>query len=218
MRPESDGTNARVRGRRREHKVRLLAAVAGVLTTLFVISCATVHRTAMAPPQIPGATFTGSETCAQCHENITRGFPTATHARLKATGDNAKNVGCESCHGPASIHNQSGGAHGTIINPRKSPETCFQCHLDKRAEFSLPYTHPVFDGPQARPVSAGGKISCGDCHDPHKGPAIIGSGTALSTEQETCGKCHVAQRGPFVFEHEAVREGCTTCPNPHGQA
>jgi len=24
------------------------------------------------------------------------------------------------------------------------------------------------------------------------------------------------QLGPFVFEHEAVREGCTTCHNPHG--
>ena len=24
------------------------------------------------------------------------------------------------------------------------------------------------------------------------------------------------QFGPFVFEHEAVREGCTTCHNPHG--
>ncbi|HYV30285.1 MAG TPA: cytochrome c3 family protein, partial [Candidatus Binatia bacterium] len=76
--------------------------------------------------------------------------------------------------------------------------------------------HPVLTGPQTRPVSAGGRVSCADCHNPHKGQAIIGGGTALSTEQETCGKCHVAQRGPFVFEHEAVREGCTTCHQPHG--
>jgi predicted CXXCH cytochrome family protein len=39
---------------------------------------------------------------------------------------------------------------------------------------------------------------------------------ALAGENEGCVKCHAAQRGPHVFEHEAVREGCTTCHNPHG--
>ncbi|MBI5775624.1 MAG: hypothetical protein HZA89_18040 [Verrucomicrobia bacterium] len=160
----------------------------------------------MAPPSVPGATFAGSESCAQCHETITRDFNTATHARLKAEGPHAANIGCESCHGPASVHNQSGGARGTIINPRKSPETCFQCHLETSSRFQLASHHPVVEG----------KVSCGDCHNPHKGRAIIGGGTALSVEQDTCGKCHVAQRGPFVFEHEALREGCTTCHQPHG--
>jgi len=31
-----------------------------------------------------------------------------------------------------------------------------------------------------------------------------------------CARCHQAQQGPFVFEHEALREGCTTCHDPHG--
>jgi predicted CXXCH cytochrome family protein len=170
-----------------------------------LISCTTT-RVAFAPPTIAGAEFTGSESCAECHAEIARGFVTASHARLKAPGAHAVNVGCESCHGPGSIHQQSGGARGTIINMRKSPETCFQCHLEIAGRFRLPSHHPVMEG----------KMSCGDCHNPHKGDVIIGSGTALSTEQDTCGKCHVAQRGPFVFEHEAVREGCTTCHQPHG--
>ncbi|MGH8094402.1 MAG: multiheme c-type cytochrome, partial [Chthoniobacterales bacterium] len=84
----------------------------------------------MAPPSIPGAEFVGSEECATCHAEIVRDFRTATHARLKAPGDNAKNMGCESCHGPGSLHVQSGGAAHTIINPRRSPDTCFQCHLE----------------------------------------------------------------------------------------
>jgi predicted CXXCH cytochrome family protein len=187
----------------------------GIVLAILLLSCAT-NRTLFAPPEVPGAHYAGSETCAQCHQEIARTFPTATHARMKAPGESAKNVGCESCHGPASIHNESGGAHGTIINPRKSPETCFQCHLDKRGEFSLPYSHPVLEGAHGRPLGGQAKVSCGDCHNPHKGQAVIGGGTALSTEQETCGKCHIAQRGPFVFEHEAVREGCTTCHKPHG--
>ena len=185
-----------------------LAILGSLLAASILASCVSVTRVVMAPPSIPGATFVGSETCSQCHENITKGFHTATHARLKAPGQNAADVGCESCHGAGSLHNESGGGHHTIINPGKSPETCFQCHLDKRGEFNLPHHHPVLEG----------KISCADCHNPHKGGAVIGSGTALATEFDTCGRCHTAQRGPFVFEHEAVREGCTTCHAIHGSA
>jgi len=173
----------------------------GLVLAVVAISCATGTQTVVVPPQIPGAEFVGSKSCEECHANTVRDFHTATHAGLKALGENAKDIGCESCHGAGSVHNQSGGAAHTIINPRKSPEVCFQCHLDKRGQFNLPYHHPVLEG----------KISCGDCHDPHKGPAIRGGGTALLTEHQTCGQCHTAQAGPFVFEHEAVREGCTTC-------
>ena len=184
------------------------ATAAAALGFIFVISCATTERKrrAFAPPQIPGADFVGSASCAECHAEIVRDFKTATHARLKAEGPNAKNVGCESCHGAGSIHNSSGGAHHSIINPKKSADVCFECHMDKRAQFNLPHAHPVMDG----------KMSCSSCHDPHKGPAVRGGGTSLATEHDTCGQCHTAQRGPFVFEHEAVREGCTTCHDPHG--
>jgi predicted CXXCH cytochrome family protein len=188
------------------HPRRIFLFLIGTWAGAGVISCTSINRTEVAPPQIPGATYVGSESCAQCHQEIYRDFKTATHYHLKAPGDNAKNIGCESCHGPGSLHNQSGGAPNTIINPRKSPETCFQCHLDKQAEFNLPSHHPVVEG----------KVSCGDCHDPHKGSMIMGGGTELMSPNETCAKCHTRQFGPFVFEHEAMREGCTMCHNPHG--
>lgn len=173
---------------------------------LVLLSCSTFTGTIVIPPSIAGATFVGSEACAQCHGDITRDFPTATHARLKAEGQNALNIGCESCHGPGSKHVESGGAANTIINPHKSPETCYQCHLEVRTRFNLPFHHPVPEG----------KVSCSDCHDPHKGLAIKGGGTQLASQNDTCFQCHTAQKGPFVFEHEAVREGCVTCHEPHG--
>jgi predicted CXXCH cytochrome family protein len=183
-----------------------LSVLFGILALAVLVSCGTVHNSIVAPPQIAGATFMGSKSCEECHSTITRDFKSATHAGLKAAGTNAKDVGCESCHGAGSIHNQSGGSAHTIINPKKSPDVCFQCHLDKRGQFNLPHHHPVLEG----------KISCADCHDPHKGPAVRGGGTALLTEHQTCAQCHTAQGGPFVFEHEAVREGCTTCHEVHG--
>jgi predicted CXXCH cytochrome family protein len=203
MKTQSPQDPSKTRSKRSSYFLILLGSIAVVI---FAISCETINHIVIAPPQIPGATFIGAQECATCHEDIAKSFKTATHSRLQAKTDNAEAMGCEGCHGAGSIHAESGGKKGTIVNPRKSPETCFQCHLDKRGEFNLPHHHPVLEG----------KVSCGDCHDPHKGPAIKGGSTSIASENETCFKCHTAQKGPFIFEHEALREGCTVCHAVHG--
>jgi len=175
----------------------------GASLAVILISCSST-RTLVAPPSVAGAEFVGSESCETCHDAITREFHTATHARL--TGDGEKEIGCESCHGPGSLHVESGGNIRKIVNPGKKPETCFQCHQDVRAQFSLPHHHPVVEG----------KMSCSACHDPHKGSAMKGGGTDIMGVNDTCFQCHSVQRGPYVFEHEALRQGCNTCHQPHG--
>lgn len=182
----------------------LVAALIGVAG--FTISCGTLSRTVVAPPGIPGATFVGSAACADCHEDIVKDFKFATHANLQARGSNATEAGCESCHGPGSLHNEAGGGKDNIINPKQDPATCYGCHLDVRAAFSTPYHHPVPEG----------RLTCGKCHDPHKGPAQRGGGTSMLSQNEACLECHSGQHGPYVFEHEAMRDGCTTCHQPHG--
>jgi DmsE family decaheme c-type cytochrome len=89
---------------------------------------------------------------------------------------------------------------------RATETVCYQCHADVRGQFSLPSHHPVPEG----------RLSCTQCHSPHKGSIHAGGGTALLSENDACIRCHSAQRGPFVFEHEALREGCTVCHAPHG--
>jgi predicted CXXCH cytochrome family protein len=173
---------------------------------LLLISCVSVNRTVLAPPFVAGATFAGTKECSQCHEEQTTHFGSATHAKLAFADGKVGSTGCEACHGPGSIHVKAGGGKGTIVNPQKSPEACFQCHLDKRGEFSLTNSHNVM----------GGQMSCSDCHDPHEGNVIKGTAASLDAANETCTKCHTAQKGPFVFPHNAMKEGCIACHAPHG--
>jgi predicted CXXCH cytochrome family protein len=176
--------------------------------TCFLISCSTISTTVVAPLEIPNAHFVGNKACADCHADIVRKFPMSPHARLHF--ENAAmpgQSGCESCHGPGSEHIRTGGSAQLIINPGKNPESCFQCHLDVHAEFNLPQHHPLIEG----------HMNCTDCHDPHGGDIFKpAGGLAMATQNQSCAQCHQAQTRPFVFEHEALREGCTVCHSPHG--
>ena len=205
---------------------RVLLLSAGAMALLVVaISCRSVNRSVVLLPDVPGAKYIGSKECEQCHDKLYKDFATADHARLIAEGPNALSAGCESCHGPCSLHSESGGEvkppfsfaagrprEGSFgarlsVEPRRSKETvCFTCHADVRGQFNLPSHHPVPEG----------RMSCTDCHPPHQGQAFRGGGMALLSENESCFRCHAKERGPYVFEHEASREGCTVCHAPHG--
>ena len=188
-------------------RAALVASLA--IWAALTVSCTLTDRTILVPPFIAGATIVGSGACAKCHSNITSGFHDATHARLMLKDDAGavKNVSCESCHGPGSLHIKA-GTRATILNPKISPETCLQCHTNARAEFSLPHTHPVLAG----------KIACTSCHEPHTGEALAqgGARSLVTASTAVCAKCHPAQTGHFIFPHEVMREGCVSCHSPHG--
>ncbi len=173
---------------------------------LLLVSCISVNRTMLSPPQIPGASFVGNKACTECHEEHTAGFGSATHAKVALADPKLGSTGCEACHGAGSLHVKAGGSRDTIVNPQRNPDSCFQCHLEKRGEFSLPYAHAVSTG----------QMSCSDCHDLHTGNAIKGTGASLHSQNESCTSCHTAQQGPFIFKHNAMKEGCISCHNPHG--
>jgi len=211
-----------------EHLSRLKWSllVFGALVLLgAVVSCRTVNRSVVVLPEVPGAKYIGSKECEQCHDKIYKDFVTADHARLISAGPNALGAGCESCHGPGSLHSDSGGetkppfsfaagrpehsgfgAQTFTENARSTENACLRCHTNVRGQFNQPSHHPVPEG----------RLSCTECHPPHKGTAFKGGGTRMLSGSDNCIQCHPAQRGPFVFEHEALREGCTVCHNSHG--
>jgi len=202
----------------------LLVVVVGSLV-FAASSCRTVDRVTVMLPNVPGANYIGSKECEQCHEQLYRDFQTADHSLLTMGGPNTLNAGCESCHGPASLHSDSGGetkppysfaagrpaannygAQLSTPTPRATETVCYTCHAEVRGQFGLPSHHPVPEG----------KMTCTVCHSPHKGHINRNGSTALRAQDETCLQCHPVQRGPFVFEHEAMHEGCTTCHGAHG--
>jgi predicted CXXCH cytochrome family protein len=186
-----------------------MGALVGIgLGGVLVVSCSSVGPMAPPPLEIPGATFVGDAACYDCHTNICRQFAGSPHGRIDRAGlKMAGASGCESCHGPGSRHIAAGGDPRFIINPGKDPAACFRCHVEVQAEFQLPVHHPVLEG----------RMSCGQCHDPH-GRDILrpAGGLAMARPNQTCAQCHRAQTRPFVFEHPALREGCTVCHTPHG--
>jgi DmsE family decaheme c-type cytochrome len=130
--------------------------------------------------------------CLGCHERGER-------TNWQGSVHEERNLACTECH---TIMRAVSAQHQ--LKTAFEPDTCFQCHKDRRAQMFRSAHMPLREG----------KVVCSDCHNPH------GSITeALLREvsvNDNCYKCHAEKRGPFLFEHTPVRENCVSCHNPHG--
>jgi len=130
--------------------------------------------------------------CLGCHE---RGDRTYWNGSIHET----RAIACTDCHAVMRPISRK-----AALKTQWEPETCFQCHKDRRAQILRSSHMPVREG----------KVICSNCHNPH------GSATeALLRENsinDNCYKCHAEKRGPFLFEHAPVRENCLSCHDPHG--
>ena len=181
---------------------------------IFIGACEMFKYTpvVMTPLSIPGAEYVGAESCAaeDCHPKESKYFKLTDHASvaINITEEDAEAgqvEACEACHGPGSLHLEEPTDKSKII--RANAETaCYSCHLDVKGKVMLQHHHPVPEG----------RMFCYDCHDMHGSDVRATGGSMLLGQDEKCFKCHKEQKGPFVFEHEAMREGCAVCHTPHG--
>ena len=130
--------------------------------------------------------------CLGCHERGERAY-------WEGSVHQVRGLACTNCHTimrAVSAQNQ--------LKTAFQPDTCFQCHKDRRAQMFRSSHMPMREG----------KIVCADCHNPH------GSTTEALLRQDSindnCYTCHAEKRGPFLFEHAPVRENCLNCHDPHG--
>jgi DmsE family decaheme c-type cytochrome len=137
-----------------------------------------------------------SDRCLTCHAGGTEHMNSinSVHAQNR--------VSCIDCHSPHHAETKE------YLLVKSQPELCYSCHLQKKAEFAMPFHHRVDEG----------LIQCSDCHNPH-GTVRPKQVRTSATQDAVCFKCHVDKQGPFVFEHEPVKiEGCSSCHIPHGGA
>jgi DmsE family decaheme c-type cytochrome len=166
------------------------------------------------------ATYIGAEACATCHEEQAAKWEHNPHHGAVVDGHEAgPTVGCESCHGPGSLHAAAEGDEDnpgfhTIRNlremtPAASADVCVSCHQ----------TSEQFHWPQS--AHARNDVACRDCHSIHS-PLDPGGQKLLSAVNATqqCVKCHHDKRAELAHTaHMPLREGqmtCADCHNPHG--
>ena len=135
-----------------------------------------------------------NERCLECHASG------KDHANFSRSAHSESNLSCLSCH---SSHNP--GAEKFLL-VKEQPELCYTCHLNKKAQFNMPFHHRAEEG----------LVKCADCHNPHGG--FIGKQLRSAAARDSvCFTCHADKQGPFVFEHQGAKaEGCETCHMPHG--
>ncbi len=130
--------------------------------------------------------------CLTCHERGDRTY-------WNGSVHDKRGLMCTNCH---TVMTQA--SRKFQLKTAFEPDTCFQCHKDRRAQMFRSSHMPLREG----------KMVCSDCHNPHG--AFTEALLRENSVNDTCYKCHAEKRGPFLFEHTPVRENCLNCHEPHG--
>ncbi len=162
--------------------------------------------------------YAGTAACLECHKKDVGDFTGSPMGQLMTSHPRTEHekTGCETCHGPAKQHAESGGEErGAMVTfSRKSPNSiaernavCLQCHEKTTRMWWKGSTH------ESR------NVSCADCHAVMHTESERGNLKKTSVI-ETCGQCHPQQKNAALrTTHMPLGEKkmeCTSCHNPHG--
>lgn len=181
------------------------------------------QATPATPPQTPpaakvpaqptgAATYSGTQSCLGCHEKEQSGYERSAHHWAADPRTPGAKQGCETCHGPGSLHvddadNVRMPNNFKTMKPAEINATCITCH--NRGE------HALWDGSQHERRD----VSCTSCHSQHKPLSDTGLLKA-KTETQICATCHRDKAAKLDRSgHMPLREGkmaCSTCHNLHG--
>ena len=172
----------------------------------------------------PSFTVEGTDSCLHCHSGEKmRAMSASPHFDLETRGTPAAERGCESCHGPGSIH--ASRAHGgqgfppltrfdrrNSLSPREEQlSACLSCHGDEEmGEKQIVYLGGTHDRRN---------INCSTCHSVHTESDPI---SEKENQDSTCGRCHrrhIREHPRFEekgIDFEAVT--CSTCHDVHAPA
>jgi len=176
---------------------------------------------------IPAATRTpsfadgGAEACLHCHSGEKmRAIVSSPHGDTETPGSPFAEHGCESCHGPGSIHvsRAHGGrgfpplttfGRGKDVSPREEQiHACLACHAnDNTGAMRIGFIGSVHDKRT---------INCSTCHKAHVETDPISN---KDQQAKTCYRCHRKQKEEHPrFEDKSINFdalSCSTCHDVH---
>ena len=192
-------------------KKKLLVVVfAGLFIILFHSGCTQegfVRKQAVCPT-IAGASYVGDQSCLDCHEEVVAGFKKTIHGRIADFEVVGLSKGCESCHGPGSIHAEDGDPASIIsfkdISKGEASAVCLKCHTSGSLMDWQGSEHSLSD------------VGCINCHQAHSRTKRL----LAQPEPKLCNDCHQAIRAKTYYpSHHPIREGkmvCSDCHQAHG--
>lgn len=178
------------------------------------------------------ATYVGWETCADCHDVVSDGFERTVHGRLADFELRDEGSGCEGCHGPGSLHADTGEPEHirsfANLSAEESAGACLACHASGTTMEWAGSAHDM------------GDVACADCHAAHEARSVLAealpreamvryaqrlnthagappaTGMVGASSTETCFECHGELRAKFAYaSHHPVSEGFMTCASCH---
>lgn len=192
-------------------RIVLLPMMLALLAVIGACATGAVRGRILTPPTIAGAVYVGDEKCASCHDVVMNSFVRTVHGRLANFEANGGQKGCESCHGPGSIHAESGDVKAilslTKLDPDQASALCLQCHSSGELMEWHGNEHAL------------NGVACTDCHKLHQSGTPLRKSLKMA-EPELCYGCHKEYQAMASFpSHHPVKEGkmiCTSCHQTHG--
>ncbi|MFQ5527714.1 MAG: DmsE family decaheme c-type cytochrome [Thermoanaerobaculia bacterium] len=178
------------------------------LVLLLSLEAGAVLGATTAAEMAPG--YVGSETCADCHDDVVSAFELSAHGRANLEGWSAAES-CETCHGPGEAHVEDGDPELITVFAELSPEAgadaCMSCHDDASLAYWKGSAHQTADS------------TCTSCHSAHT-PWTNDHALVNKNKTASCLECHkdmrktMYQRSNHPLKHGQM--SCDSCHSPHG--
>jgi DmsE family decaheme c-type cytochrome len=205
-----------------------LPRLVGMLALLFAC-CVSAQQSGQQPDpqQTPGFTENGIDSCLLCHDvERMRLIAHTPHGKRDNPDTPFAKHGCESCHGPGSLHASRSrrgkgrppmttfGA-GTNTPATKQTAACLACHDKDMGELEkmewTGSTHAIaeLEGPDG----VKSRLSCSSCHEIHVTDNPLED---QKTQAEACYRCHEKMKAQHPkFEDKGINIDNLTCWDCH---